>query len=64
MTHYDIKRLALTLSVQAEIEGMKVANKSRISNDYAPMYSEDDFQDKANLLETYGTYNDEQLFER
>ena len=28
MTHYDVKRLALVLAVQAEIEGMKVTDTS------------------------------------
>jgi len=32
MTTYDIKRLALVLAVQADIEGMKVENLIRTSN--------------------------------
>lgn len=38
MNEYDVKRLALVLSVQAEIEGLKAANILSAQNNEAPEY--------------------------
>jgi len=61
MTTYDIKRLALVLAVQADIEGMKVENLIRTSNGLSPAYSEDAFDRKANELRYLADVHDEQL---
>ncbi len=57
MTEYDIKRLALVLAVQAEIEGMKSHNQG----DYFEKYSENDFINKANELIDLANKHDHQL---
>jgi len=61
MTDYTVKRLALVLAVQAEIEAMKVANTERLSNGYAPAYSESLFSEAARQLSDLAYKNDEQL---
>jgi len=50
MNEYDIKRLALILSVQAEIEGMKAENAFREVYQHEPTYNEGHFQEKAQKL--------------
>lgn len=50
MTSFDVKRLALVLAVQAEIESMKVANEQRKYFNERPLYSELDFFEKAKEL--------------
>lgn len=50
MNEYDIKRLALILAIQAEIEGMKAENYQRIVLDYSPAYGDENFQEKAQEL--------------
>lgn len=60
MTSYDIKRLALILAIQAEIDGMKIANK--ISSKYdIGYYFEDEFIKKANEIRDIANKHDEQL---
>jgi len=59
--YYDIKRLALVLATQAEIEGMKAANKQREIQNDSMAYPEDSFFDKANELRNLAYANDEQL---
>ena len=61
MNEYDVKRLALVLSVQAEIEGMKTENKEREYNNYAMAYTDQDFNDKAEELRNYAYAHNEQL---
>ena len=61
MTEYDVKRLALVLGVQAEIEGMKVANLIREQRDESPAYNDGDFQEKANRLEDLAFSHDLQF---
>ena len=39
MTQYDVKRLALVLAVQAEIEGMKSENILREQNEQLRLHS-------------------------
>lgn len=61
MTNYDVKRLALILAVQAEIEGMKAFNKERELNGSSLGYSEQDFIHMANQLRDLANKNDHQL---
>lgn len=61
MNEYDVKRLALVLVVQAEIEGMKAENKIREVRDCSPAYNEGDFQDKAEKLKDLAFIHNEQL---
>lgn len=61
MEHYDVKRLALTLAVQAEIEGMKADNWSRKQNMHANAYTDADFCAKAEDLRNIAYCHDEQL---
>lgn len=46
----DVKRLALVLAVQAEIEGMKAENSQRKALSQPMAYNEYDFQCKAEEL--------------
>jgi len=50
MNEYDVKRLALVLAVQAEIDGMKALNKERELNGASIAYTEQDFGYMANNL--------------
>lgn len=61
MTHYDVKRLALVLSIQAEIEGMKSENLLREQNQESPAYNGADFSEKAFELENLANAHDEQI---
>lgn len=61
MDDYDVKRLALVLAVQAEIEGMKAENKFREMNDHALSYAEEQFFEKASELRNLAYAHNEQL---
>lgn len=61
MTEYDVKRLALVLSVQAEIEGMKIENANRANMDYSPAYNNESFKEKAEELKNLAYKQDFQL---
>lgn len=61
MNEYDIKRLALILSVQAEIEGMKIDNVVRLSRDESPAYNATHFQEAAHVLSELAYKHNEQL---
>ena len=61
MTHYDVKRLALVLAVQSEVEGMKAENMLREQNKQSPAYGEEAFNDIANRLSDLAYAHDEQL---
>lgn len=61
MNEYDVKRLALVLSVQAEIEGMKAENMLRQQNDEAPAYGSKAFGELANRLGNLAYAHNEQL---
>lgn len=61
MEHADVKRLAMILAVQAEIEGMKIENKIRLSDNLAPAYGDEQFSDKAMELRNLAFCNDDQL---
>ena len=43
MSGYDVKRLALILARQAEVEGMKADNEDRRQRGEAMAYDDDDF---------------------
>ena len=59
MKEEDVKRLALVLEVQAQIEAMKTANAQ--NPDKQP-YSEEDFRKKAEELGGLAYAHDMQLF--
>lgn len=61
MDHYDVKRLALVLAVQAEIEGMKAENKQCEIEGSNLCYSDQKFQDKALELKNLAYAHNEQL---
>jgi len=57
MTDYTVRRLALILSVQAEIEGMKVEN----SQHKIPVFKTEDFESKAAELKNLAYCHNENL---
>jgi hypothetical protein len=61
MNEYDVKRLALVLSVQAEIEGMKAENMLSQQNGVAPAYGAKAFNDEAKRLYDLAYAHNEQL---
>ena len=69
MNEYDVKRLALVLAIQAEIEGMKTAvnfvNNVNLShnNQYeqGQPYTDKDFQAKAEELRVIAYKHNEEL---
>ena len=50
MTNSTVKRLALILAVQAEIEGMKASNANRAQENWSMAYGDEDFNNKADEL--------------
>ena len=58
MNEYDIKRLAIILTIQAEIDGMKAANDQYKENQ---PYTDKDFKDKAEELRIIAYKHNEQL---
>lgn len=61
MNEYDVKRLAQVLSIQAEIEGMKIANIIRADRGESPEYNEGHFQEMAHKLSNLAYSHNEQL---
>jgi hypothetical protein len=61
MTGCDVKRLALVLSVQAEIEGMKALNTYRTGLGQGIAYTDEAFFEKAEELRILSSKHDEQL---
>lgn len=61
MTEYDVKRLALVLAIQAEIEGMKSANAKREQRGESIEWDESSFQGKAIELRDLAYKHDHQL---
>lgn len=61
METYDVKRFALVLAVQAEVEGMKVADKERNIKHGDLQYNEEAYQSKADELRNLAHCHDEQL---
>ncbi len=61
MEHYDVRRLALVLAVEAEIQGMIYENKVREQQNLAVPYRMEEFQAKADELRNIAYCHDEQL---
>lgn len=61
MNEYDIKRLALVLAIQAEIEGMKAENILKEQNEEAPAYGSKAFNEAARQLIDLAYKHNEQL---
>jgi len=61
MNEYDIKRLALVLAIQAEIEGMKAENLIREQVSHTVAYEGRHFQEKAEELRNLAYAHNEQL---
>lgn len=61
MDYYDVKRLALVLAVQAEIDGMKAENMQRKIEGNSMAFTESDFNDKAIDLRNLAYAHNEQL---
>jgi len=61
MNEHDVKRLALILSVQAEIEGMKAANIIRLSQGNDLAYDKSAFDDAAEELRILASKHSSQL---
>ena len=61
MNEYDVKRLALVLAVQAEIEGMKAENNLREQLHEAPAYGASQFNECANRLTNLAYAHNDQL---
>ena len=61
MTNYDVKRLALVLAKQAEIEGMKSENAFYVHEYGYPKYNEEAFIEKKMDLENLAHAHDEQI---
>lgn len=61
MNEYDVKRLALVLAIQAEIEGGKAENKHAELIGQSIPYREDAFYKKADELRELANKHNEQL---
>ena len=61
MDEYDVKRLAEVLAIQAEIEGMKVANTERELQGLALAYPAELFVQAAEELRVIASKHNEQL---
>ena len=60
MDYHDVKRLALILAVQAEIDGMKAHNDIRKANGHEPDYSLQYFFEKSyELVRLANAHNDQ-----
>lgn len=63
MNQNDVKRLALVLSIQAEIEGMKAHNKiCEINGNAEIMHNQSSFNQKGEELSNLAFAHDDQLF--
>jgi hypothetical protein len=61
MNEYDVKRLALVLALQTEIEGMKAENAARERLNCAASYGEGSFQEMTEKLRNLAYCHNEQL---
>lgn len=61
MNEYDVKRLALVLATQAEIEGMKADNDLCQVHSCNPRHDYSDFIRKSNELRELANKHNEQL---
>jgi hypothetical protein len=59
--YYNVKRLALVLAVQAEIEGMKAVNAQDVHDGCNLSYLDRQFKDKAEELRSLAYAHNEQL---
>lgn len=59
--YYNVRRLALVLAVQAEIEGMKSLNFTRQQDNHSMAYTDEDFHVKAEELRSLAYAHNEQL---
>lgn len=62
MDSYAVRRLALVLAVQAEIDGMKAENAMCAVSNQSPIYWAARFDEKAEQLRNLSYVHDEQLF--
>lgn len=61
MNEYDVRRLALVLAIQAEIEGMKAENQQRLFLNESIAYDETRFVQMAEKLRNLAYSHNEQL---
>ena len=61
MTNQGVKRLALILAINAEIEGMKADNANRVQENWSMAFTDSDFQTKADELKEIANKTDEQV---
>jgi len=61
MNEYDVKRLALVLAIQAEIEAMKIFNTQREIAGDSPGYNYGHFVEKAEELRNLAYAHNDQL---
>lgn len=61
MNEYDVKRLAIILAMQAEIEGMKAENAYREACGQSQAYGEDSFYEMAEKLRNVAYCHNDQL---
>jgi len=61
MENFNLKRFALILAVQSEIDGMKAENIDRCNKDLAIAYTEDAFNNCAGKLRDLAYCHDDQL---
>lgn len=61
MDYYDVRRLALVLAVQAEIEAMKAENQYRQVMEHEPTYSKEAFEEKSLDLKNLAYAHNDQL---
>lgn len=61
MDYYDVKRFALVLSIQAEIEGMKADNLINELKGYSPTYGFEEFSNKIMELQDLAYKHNDQL---
>jgi hypothetical protein len=62
MNEYDVRRLALVLALQANIEGMKSDNMLADKNGHPPIHTQSDFDNMAGKLSDLAYAHNEQLF--
>ncbi len=61
MTSNDVRRLALVLAIQAELEGMKAENVGRWQDGHGNAYGGEDFQCKVDELRNIAYKDDTEL---
>jgi hypothetical protein len=61
MDQYDVTRLGLILAAQSEIEGMKCANDVCKLHQVGPIYTQSNFDQKAQELKNLAHASNDQL---